>query len=171
MSNVGITFRVRSNTKYHQWIQLMPHVLGHHMSSALLNFSREWLEPRIPDGAYLCFKTCSCFYCFGERFLFLRVNPVYLPEVICLWSQAVGAYQHHQRWRPHMPIWGGSISWTTNKFASARNTAVAFYPGVYRGVIYISAGKAVSKKIYRLVGELYLDWIFSCINRGKIIIW
>ena len=49
--------------------------------------------------------------------------------------------------------------------------AIAFYPGVYRGVIYISAGKAVSEKIYRLVGELNLDWIFSCINRGKIIIW
>ena len=48
-----------------------------------------------------------------------------------------------------------------NKSASARNIAVAFYPGVYRGVIYISAGKAVSEKIYRLVGELYLDWIFS----------
>ena len=23
-------------------------------------------------------------------------------------------------------------------------------------------------KVYRLVDELYLDWIFSCINRGKI---
>ena len=23
-------------------------------------------------------------------------------------------------------------------------------------------------KVYRLVGELYLDWIFNCINRGKI---
>ena len=23
-------------------------------------------------------------------------------------------------------------------------------------------------KIYRLVNELYLDWIFNCINRGKI---
>ena len=23
-------------------------------------------------------------------------------------------------------------------------------------------------KIYRLVDELYLDWIFNCINRGKI---
>ena len=58
-----------------------------------------------------------------------------------------------------------------NKSASARNIVVAFYPGVYQGVIYISAGKAVSEKIYRLVGELYLDWIFSCINRGKIITW
>ena len=26
----------------------------------------------------------------------------------------------------------------------------------------------MSEKIYRLVGELYLDWIFSSINRGKI---
>jgi len=58
-----------------------------------------------------------------------------------------------------------------NKSASARNITVAFYPGVYRCVIYISARKAVSEKIYRLVGELYLDWIFSCINRGKIITW
>ena len=82
----------------------------------------------------------------------------------------VGTYQHHQRWRPQTPIWGGSISWTTNKSASARNTAV-FYPGVYWGVIYISVGKAVSERIYRLVGELYLDWISSCINRGKIITW
>ena len=43
--------------------------------------------------------------------------------------------------------WGRSISWTTNKSASARNTGVAFYPGVYRGVIYISAGKAVNEEI------------------------
>ena len=75
------------------------------------------------------------------------------------------------RWRPQTPSWGGSISWTTNKFASAQNTAVIFYPGVYRGVIYISTGKAMSERIYRSVGELYLDWIFSCINRGKIITW
>ena len=60
-------------------------------------------------------------------------------------------------------FWGGSISWTTNKSASARNTTVAVYPGVYWGVIYISVGKAVSERIYRLVGELYLDWIFSSI--------
>ena len=44
---------------------------------------------------------------------------------------------------------------------------MAFYPGVYRGVIYISAGKAAMKE-YRLVSELYLDRIFSCINKGKI---
>ena len=70
-----------------------------------------------------------------------------------------------------MPSGVTGISGTTNISASARNTAVAFYPGVYRGVIYISTVKAVSERIYRLVGELYLDWIFSCINRGKIIIW
>jgi len=34
------------------------------------------------------------------------------------------------------------ITRTTNKSASARNIAAAFYLGVYRGVIYISAGKA-----------------------------
>ena len=58
-----------------------------------------------------------------------------------------------------------------NRSASARNTAVAFYPGVYWGVIYNSVGKAMSERIYRSVGELYLDWIFSWINRGKIITW
>ena len=26
----------------------------------------------------------------------------------------------------------------------------------------------MSERIYRSIGELYLDWIFSCINRGKI---
>ena len=94
-----------------------------------------------------------------------------VPSPATAAKMLVGAYQHHQRWRPQTPIWGGSISWTTNKSASARNTAVSFYPGVYRGVIYISTGKAVNERIYRLVGELYLDWIFSCINRGKIITW
>ena len=44
-----------------------------------------------------------------------------------------------------------------NESASARNTAVAFYPGVYRGVIYIFTGKTVSEEIYRPVDELYLD--------------
>ena len=29
----------------------------------------------------------------------------------------------------------------------------------------------MSERIYRSVGELYLDWIFSCINMGKIITW
>ena len=48
---------------------------------------------------------------------------------------------------------------------------MAFYPGVYWGVIYIAAGKAMSERVYRLVSELHLDWIFSCINRGKIITW
>ena len=46
-----------------------------------------------------------------------------------------------QRWRPQTPILGGSISWTTNESAGAQNTTVAFYPGVYQGVFYISAGK------------------------------
>ena len=49
-----------------------------------------------------------------------------------------------------------------------KRTNVAFYPRVYRGVIYISAGKAASEEIYRLVDELHLDLIFSCIKRGKI---
>ena len=40
------------------------------------------------------------------------------------------------------------ISWTTNKSASAQNNIVAFYPGVYRGVIYISTGKAANGSTY-----------------------
>ena len=52
-----------------------------------------------------------------------------------------------QRWHPQTPIGVAGISWTTNKSASARNTAVAFYPGVYRGVIYIFAEKAVNEEI------------------------
>ena len=43
---------------------------------------------------------------------------------------------------------GWQVFQTTNKSASARNTAVAFYPRVYQGVIYISAGKVVSERIY-----------------------
>jgi len=47
-------------------------------------------------------------------------------------------------------------SWATNKSASARSTAVAFYPRVTRGVIYISAGKAA---VYRNTreDELHLE--------------
>ena len=33
------------------------------------------------------------------------------------------------------------ISWATNKSASAQSTAVAFYPRVTQGVIYMSAGR------------------------------
>ena len=58
---------------------------------------------------------------------------------------AAGAYQR-LCWSPAMTPADAKgvagISWTTNKFASARNTAVEFYPGVYQGVIYISAEKA-----------------------------
>ena len=52
-----------------------------------------------------------------------------------------------ERWRPQTPIRVACISWTTNKSASARNTNVAFYSGVYRGVIYIFAGNAVNEEI------------------------
>ena len=75
-----------------------------------------------------------------------------------------------QRWRPQTSIGAAGISWTTNKSASARNTAVAFYLGVYRVSFIFPQGKRWMKR-YRLVDELYLDWIFSCINRGKIITW
>ena len=71
-------------------------------------------------------------------------SPATAPKML------VGAYQRHHRETAMTPAdanWGGSISWTTNKSESARNTVVAFYPGVYRGVIYISAGKTVSEEI------------------------
>ena len=45
---------------------------------------------------------------------------------------------------------------------------IARFMFFYKPGVTISAGKAVSDRIYRLVGELSLDWIFSCINRGKI---
>ena len=62
----------------------------------------------------------------------------------------VDAYQRHH--------WGSAMasadlngvvgkSWAMNKSASARSTAVAFYPRVTWGVIYISAGKAA---VYRI---------------------
>ena len=59
---------------------------------------------------------------------------------------SVDAYQRHH-WRSAMASAdvNGVVgkSWATNKSASARSTAVAFYPRVIRGVIYISARKAV----------------------------
>ena len=128
-------------------------------------FSYQWRQENKAKLACLASK-----YQFRFFTIFIYIFHS-VPSLATAPKMLVAAYQRHQRWSPQTPIWGGSISWTTNKSASARNTAVAFYPGVYQGVIYISAGKAMSEKIYRLVGELYLDWIFSCINRGKIIIW
>ena len=62
----------------------------------------------------------------------------------------VDAYQRHH-WKPAMASTdvngAAGISWATNKSASARSTAVVFYPRVTRGVIYISAGKAA---VYRI---------------------
>ena len=51
--------------------------------------------------------------------------------------------------------------------ASARNTAVVFYPE-YTGVSFILPQGRRRMEIHRLVNELDLDWIFNCINRGKI---
>ena len=42
-----------------------------------------------------------------------------------------------------------------NEYVSARNTAVEFYRGVFRSVIYISVGKA-AVMVHRLVNELIL---------------
>ena len=59
------------------------------------------------------------------------------------------------------------ISWATNKFASARSTAVAFYPRVNRSVIYISAENAAVCRIYLSLGESI--WInVNDPNRGII---
>ena len=62
----------------------------------------------------------------------------------------VDPYQHHH-WKPAMAsadVNGvAGKSWATNKSTSAQSTAVAFYPRVTRGVIYISAGKAAVYKI------------------------
>ena len=44
---------------------------------------------------------------------------------------------------------------TTNESASARNTVIAFYMGVFWGIIYNSVEKA-AVKVYRLVNELIL---------------
>ena len=43
-----------------------------------------------------------------------------------------------------------------DRSASARNTVEAFYPEVFWGVIYISAGKVAVKGIYTQVVELIL---------------
>ena len=54
-----------------------------------------------------------------------------------------------------------------DKFACAHNTVVAFYPKIFRGVVYISAGKAAAN-VCRQVDELILVGYSVCINRGKI---
>ena len=65
--------------------------------------------------------------------------PATVPKML------VHAYQRHQ-WKSAMAFADvngvAGKSWATNKSASARSTAVAFYPRVTWGVIYISAGKA-----------------------------
>ena len=67
-------------------------------------------------------------------------SPATAPKML------VDAYQHHH-WKPAMSsadVNGvAGISWAMNKSASAWSTAVAFYPRVNQGVIYIFAGKAV----------------------------
>ena len=70
--------------------------------------------------------------------------PATVPKML------VDAYQRYH-WKPAMASADlngvAGISWATNKSASARSTAVEFYKRVTRGVIYISAGKAVVYKI------------------------
>ena len=71
-------------------------------------------------------------------------SPAMAPKIL------VDAYQRHHWESAMMPadVNGlARISWATNKSTSARSTAVAFYPRVTRGVIYISAGKAA---VYRI---------------------
>ena len=66
-------------------------------------------------------------------------SPATVPKML------VDAYQHHH-WKTAMAsadVNGlAGITWAMNKSASARSTAVVFYPKVTRGVIYISAEKA-----------------------------
>ena len=73
-----------------------------------------------------------------------------MPSPETALKMLVDVYQHHH-WRSAMAsadVNGvAGNSWATNKSASARSTAVAFYPRVTRGVIYISAGKAA---VYRI---------------------
>ena len=68
-------------------------------------------------------------------------SPATAPKML------VGAYQCHH-WESAMAsadINGvAGNSWATNKSASAWSTAVAFYPRVTRGVIYISAGNVAN---------------------------
>ena len=64
-------------------------------------------------------------------------SPATAPKML------VDTYQRHH-WEPAMASADlnglAGISWATNKSASARSTAVAFYPRVTQGVIYISVG-------------------------------
>ena len=66
-------------------------------------------------------------------------SPATAPKML------VDAYQRHH-WKSTMAsvdVNGvADITWVTNESTSARSTAVAFYPRVTRGVIYISPGKA-----------------------------
>ena len=72
-----------------------------------------------------------------------------MPSLATAPKMLADAYQHHH-WRSAMASADvnrvAGKSWATNKSASARSTAIAFYPRVTRGVIYISAGKAA---VYR----------------------
>ena len=69
-------------------------------------------------------------------------SPATAPKML------VDAYQRHH-WKLAMAFADvngvAGKSWATNKSASARSTAVAFYPRVTRCVIYISAGKMAVK--------------------------
>ena len=71
-------------------------------------------------------------------------SPAMAPKML------VGIYQHHhcKSVMASADVNGvAGNSWTMNKSASARSTAVEFYPRVTRGVIYISAGKVA---VYRI---------------------
>ena len=71
-------------------------------------------------------------------------SPATAPKML------VGAYQRHlcgtaMTLADDNGVAG--ISSATDRSASARSTAVAFYPRVTRDVIYISAGKAAAYRI------------------------
>jgi len=73
-----------------------------------------------------------------------------MPSLAKAPKMLVDTYQRHH-WESAMAsadVNGvAGISLATNKSASARSTAVAFYPRVTQGFIYISAGKAA---VYRI---------------------
>ena len=71
-------------------------------------------------------------------------SPATAPKML------VGTYQRHLGETAMMPADAKGVagnSWAMNKSASAQSTAIAFYPRVTRGVIYISVVKAA---VYRI---------------------
>ena len=168
-----------------RWLDRLPRVISEVIRDELVSFSKvtlDWNESLVAsrNRSYTTLfsyqqrqENKAKLACLASEYQFRFRSQLYLYISLCAFpgNSAKNACWRlptsppgKQRWRPQTPILGGSISWTTNKSASSRNTAVAFYPFIFM------QGRRWMKR-YRLVDELYLDWIFSCINRGKIITW